>query len=322
MNPDSTPNHKPHVAILMATYNGERYVAELIESVLKQTWPSWTLYVRDDGSQDRTREIVEHYAAEHPSRLRILPAGGVRLGVEGNFSCLLEAAEGPYFMFCDQDDVWLPEKVEKSMNLMGSLEAESLAGTPLLVYTDLRPVDVNLRELDTSVWRHGKHDPDCGKRLNRLVVQNMVFGCTILMNRALKDLVLPIPEQAVQYDWWFALVAACLGRTDYVPEATLLYRLHGSNTVGALPWGPRYIWSKALLFFDRTALSEVLLRSQLQAGALLDRFGDSMSQDQHEMLAAYATLRDRGFLARRSVLIKYRILKTGWVRNLGLLAGV
>ena len=322
MNTRYSTDDAPHLCILMATYNGEPYLSEQIDSLLQQSWSNWTLYIRDDGSRDHTSAILDRHAREHPSRIRMVPTDGVRLGVNGNFARLLEAADGPYFMFCDQDDVWLPGKIETSLQCIRSLESKTPPGTPLLTYTDLRPTDRNLRELDTSVWRYGKHDPAYGKRLNRLLVQNMVFGCTILMNTALKEAALPLPTEAAAYDWWFALVAACLGRTDYVPEATMLYRLHGRNAIGATAWGYRYILGKFSRFFDRATLVASLRQGQRQAGVLLERYKDRLSEEQCGLLKAYATLGDQGFLARRATLVRHGLFKTGLVRNFGLLARV
>jgi glycosyltransferase involved in cell wall biosynthesis len=266
--------------------------------------------------------MIERYAKERPSRIRILPSDGIRLGVNGNFVRLLESADGPYFMFCDQDDVWLPRKIEKSMDRMRSLKRQVPPGTPLLVYADLIPVDSKLHALDTSMWRYGLHNPDCGKRINRLVVQNMVFGCVILMNDALKQAALPLPPEAECYDWWFALVAASLGRSDYVREPLLLYRLHGRNAVGATRWAVPYILGKLRRFFDPKGLTAALERSQRQADALLRRYEGRLSLAQREVLHAYATLRQRGFLSRRSTLLRHGLLKTGLIRNVGLLARI
>ncbi len=159
----STNKPNPTVAVLMATYNGERYVAEQIQSILRQTYPAWTLFVRDDGSQDGTAGIVEQFALQHSTRIRVVPNQEGRLGVDKNFSTLLGAAEAEYYMFCDQDDVWLPNKIENTLACMQSLEKDEGDRTPLLVYTDLRPVDEHLREIDASIWHYGRHNPDCGE---------------------------------------------------------------------------------------------------------------------------------------------------------------
>jgi len=306
------------VAILMAAYNGERYIEAQIRSILDQSWPHWKLYVRDDGSSDGTPTIASRYAEEHPDRIFLLSSDQRRLGPDGNFSHLMEHVASDYFMFCDQDDVWLAGKVERSLHSMYALEEEYGARVPLLVHTDARVVDAELHELNASVWSYGYHRPEFSQQLNRLLVQNTVFGCSVLINSALKELAAPIPEGVVQYDWWLALVSLCLGRVGYLSEPTLLYRQHEGNAVGATRWGPGYVLMKALRFFDREALVSSLAASRRQAALLLDRYASRLSPDRRKTIAAYAALGDQGFLAKRKTLLKYGFRKTGLIRNIGL----
>ena len=312
----------PSVGILMATYNGEPFLRDQIGSLLKQTYAEWKLFVRDDGSQDGTTDIVEEYARTYPERIEVIPNTEGRLGAGQNFSRLLEATESKYFMFCDQDDVWLPRKIESTLQCMRKLEASSGEDVPLLVYTDLKAVDRDLRVLDDSYWHFGYHNPDYGKRLNRLLVQNMVAGCTIMMNKPLRDLVTPIPDGVAQYDWWAALVAVCLGRIDYVREPTILYRLHGGNTIGAIPWGITYVIGKLVNLFEGGGSLWSLQSSQEQAATLLARYGPRLRPADREILEAYASIGQQRFLARRLRLLRYGFFKTGWVRNAGLLVRV
>jgi glycosyltransferase involved in cell wall biosynthesis len=305
------------VAILLAAYNGERYIEAQIKSILDQSWPHWKLYIRDDGSGDGTLAIVSRFAEEYPDRIFLLSPDQRQLGADGNFSYLMENVESDYFMFCDQDDVWLPGKVERSLHSLLALEAKYGASSPLLVHTDARVVDAELHELAPSVWNYGFHRPEFGQHLNRLLVQNMVFGCSLVINSALRDLAAPIPAGVVQYDWWLALVALCFGKTDYLSEPTLLYRQHQDNTVGATQWGTGYVLMKALRFFDRDALLRSLTATRKQAALLLDRYASRFSSDQRQTIAAYAALGDQGFFAKRKTLLKYGFLKTGLIRNIG-----
>ena len=311
-------DRRSSVAILMATYNGEHYIAAQIVSILAQSWPCWKLYIRDDGSRDATRSIALRFAEEFPERIFVFPPAEARLGADKNFSRLLENVESDYYMFCDQDDVWVPEKVEKSLRAMRALEEQHGADSPLLVHTDLRVVDTDLEELDASIWHYGRHNPEFSKHLNRLLIQNMVFGCATLINARLKELAAPVPDGVVQYDWWFALIAACFGHTEYIPESTLLYRQHGGNSVGATRWGLLYIFRKCLRFFDTEALSGALASSRRQAEILLDRYRESLNSEDRRMIAAYVHLGEQNFLIRRKTLWRYGFLKTGLVRNIGL----
>jgi glycosyltransferase involved in cell wall biosynthesis len=311
-------SHGSGVAILMSTYNGEAYVAAQIRSILGQSWQRWKLYVRDDGSQDATLNIVQQFVEEYPGRVYLVPSNGTHLGADRSFSYLLEYVRSNYFMFCDQDDVWLPRKIEQSMCCMQGLEGTYGSQTPLLVHTDLRVVNADLKELGPSVWHYGHHNPVLSQQLNRLLVQNMIFGCSILANASLKEVATPTPARAVQYDWWLGLVAAVLGYVGYLLEPTALYRQHGRNLVGAGQWGPRYVIGKALRFFDRDGLLRALASSRDQAAVLLCRYEDRLSPAQRELISAYAALGNQTFIERRKTLVKYGFWKFGLIRNIGL----
>ncbi len=308
----------PNVAILLATYNGESYLPEQIQSILKQTWPHWHLYIGDDGSQDSSPAIASDFAARFPERIHVVDTDGKRRGPDNTFSRLLELTDSSYFMFCDQDDVWLPHKMEKTLECMRSLETRIGERTPVLVHTDACVVDSSLRQLDASAWHYGYNIPEFSTCLNRLLIQNMVFGCTMMINSALKRQATPIPNGVVQYDWWLALVSVCFGKTDYLSEPTLLYRQHEKNSVGIRRWGAAYILDKILQFGDQTPL----VASRRQAAALLSRYRDSLSSTDRKMLEHYSSLGEKGFFAKRKTLLQYRFFKTGLARNVGLFAKI
>lgn len=220
------------IDILMAVYQGEAYVAEQIESILKQTYTDWTLLIGDDGSKDRTMEILLAYEAKYPSKIRVIPNKVNSGSAQANFFHLLSLSKAAYAMTCDHDDVWLPDKVEKTMGEMERLERESPPGTPILVHTDLEVVDENLRTIAPSMFQLQNLD---SRRvsLSRLLAQNVVTGCTMLANRPLLDLAKDPPASAIMHDWWLALVAAAFGRIGFVDDPTIRYRQHGNNEVGA-----------------------------------------------------------------------------------------
>ena len=293
-------DHQSSVAILMATYNGERYITAQIRSIVDQSWPRWRLYIRDDGSQDGTAAIVSQFAEEFPDRISVFPSGGTRLGADGNFSYLLEHVESDYFMFCDQDDVWLPQKVEKSLQCMWALEANHGSAIPLLVHTDLRVVDTNLSELDSSVWHYGYHDPAFSQQLNRLLIQNMVFGCATLINARLKELATPIPDGVVQYDWWLALVSALFGSYRVYVQAHPLCIASMRERSGCRPMGTRLcLRMKACVFRSPRRWRVHWLRVRRQAALLLDRYAESLRLDRRQTIAVYVAL-ERTRLPRES----------------------
>lgn len=166
-----------------------------------------------------------------------------------HFFWLMKECEASYMMFCDQDDVWHPDKVEKTMRAL--LEAEDEAGTdtPVLVFTDLTPVDEKLRPIASSLMKMQKQYTDVID-YRALFMQNIVTGCATGINRALAQLAEQCTDtsQVIMHDWWLGVVAARFGRVVYLDEGTMLYRQHGGNSVGAKNVsGLSYIIRKACL---------------------------------------------------------------------------
>lgn len=300
--------------ILLSTYNGAPYLASQIDSLLAQTCKGWHLLVRDDGSTDATSEILAAYRDRSPDRITILPPDGLRLGAAASFSALMDAADADYFMFCDQDDVWMPDKIERTVALMASLEHKHGFAMPLLVHTDLAVTDANLTPVAGSLWSFQHSDPVGGVALNRLLVQNAVTGCTVMINRPLRDLALPLPADAVMHDWWLALVAAAFGAIAHLQEPTVLYRQHGSNDIGATGFNLADIVHRFTHWSEVNAVIGQLYR---QSAVFLGRYRERLAPVQVEMLDAFATMEQAGVLERRVRILKYRFFYTGFLRNFG-----
>lgn len=305
---------KPAVDILLATYNGAQYLAPQLDSILAQTFTGWRLLVRDDGSTDATPAILASYQAKFPNSITILPNEGQTLGASGNFAQLMRLADADYLMFCDQDDVWRPDKTELTLAAMRELEARHGTDTPLLIHTDLSVVGEDLSPVADSLWRFQHSDPVGGTALNRLLVQNAVTGCTVMINRALSDLALPIPAEAVMHDWWLALTASAFGQIGHLPASTVLYRQHGANDVGARPFNLRDIVGQ---FHCRPETRATIARIQRQGAAFLDRYRDRLTPAQREMLEVYARLDSFNGFLRRWYLLKHQFFYTGFIRNVG-----
>jgi glycosyltransferase involved in cell wall biosynthesis len=310
------------IDVLLAAHNGVRFLGQQVESLLGQTYPRFRILARDDASTDATAALLADLAARRPDKIEIVDSRGVRLGSRGNFAALLEASDAPYAMFCDQDDVWLPEKIERTLRTMRDVERRFGADQPALVHSDLAVVDEALRPLGRSFWEYQHLDARRGATINRLLMQNVVTGCAAMANRPLVRRALPIPPEAVHHDWWLALVAAALGRVEPVAEATVLYRQHGRNQVGALRWDAAHVVRKARTFFDRSTLVRNMRDSGRQARALLERLGSSLPDRKRSAIAAYVRLGECGFLGRRWRVARYGFYRTGWIRNLSLLARI
>ncbi len=220
------------VTILLATYNGEHFIAEQIESLLNQTYNNWRLIVRDDNSTDNTPVIIAKYQKQYPEKITIIPSNSANLGSVLNFNALLTfAKDDEYIMFCDQDDKWLPDKIEDTLNAMLQLEAEHSSAQPLMVFTDFLYVDEQLQMIPSKKDFHiAQLFP---VRFAHLLAQNHIYGCTMMINKALAKIALPIPKEAENHDHWIALVASVFGKIKYLNKRTILYRQHTRNISGS-----------------------------------------------------------------------------------------
>ena len=220
------------ISILLSTYNSEKYLNEQIDSILKQSVTNWKLFLRDDGSTDNTLNIINQYCEKNKNKIELLIDNKGNLGVDKSFMYMLSEVESDYYMFCDHDDIWLPYKIEKTMEKMKATESD-IINKPVLIFTDLTVVDENLKIISSSMWRYSKTNPEYSKNIYYLSVSSTVTGCTMLMNKMVKEFTLPYPEEALMHDWWIALNVAYHGVVDYIDESTILYRQHDNNRIGA-----------------------------------------------------------------------------------------
>ena len=305
------------VAICMATYNGEQYLPEQIESILRQTYKDWILFIRDDGSCDGTDEIIRRYESEYGEKIvcitdAALEGGGAKKNFASILSWVKQHHSFGYFMFADQDDVWLDTKIEKSMQMM--LQHEASPDIPLLVHTDLKVVGQDLSVLGGSFFEYRALDPGV-KDLRHLLVQNNVTGCTMLWNKALNDL-LDIEDDAVaMHDWWIALTACCFGRILCLEEPTILYRQHGTNVVGATRVNTLGFVLKRLC--GSNYVRKTLRMSVEQAGAFLSRYSDQLCEEHRNILCRFSQLYSHNKLMRIFIVCCGSFLKQGWVQIIG-----
>lgn len=226
-------NKLAKIAVLLATYQGETYLSEQLDSLLQQTFQDFVIYIHDDGSSDGTLQVIQDYAKQYPEKIVLLTyekAGGSA----ANFMSMLRYAKEPYIMFCDQDDVWLSDKIAQSYQTMKCIE-EDAENHPCLVFTDLRVVDQNLQTISESFMTYTKRNP-YRTAYTQLLVQNVAPGCTMMINQTLaKYMQRYTSMEAIQmHDWWAILIASAYGKVSYLANATILYRQHIQNVVGAV----------------------------------------------------------------------------------------
>ncbi len=216
------------IDVLLATYNGEKYLKEQIDSILNQTYSNIRLVISDDCSKDNTREIIKEYEEKDDRVISYFHEKN--LGYVKNFEFLLTKVENEIYMLSDQDDVWLPTKIEHTYNKMVETNAD-------LVFTDLEVVDENLKMMYPSFNDYMKLSRKIKKYKNDYRLQylyNCVTGCTLMSKKKFLDMILPIPTQSKYaiHDTWIATAIANNGKVEYLDEKTILYRQHGNNQVG------------------------------------------------------------------------------------------
>ena len=300
--------------ILLGTYNSEPFLREQLDSLLRQTCRDFQLLIRDGGSSDGTVEIIADYRRRFPEKMRFL--GSSNASTLENYSRLLDdvAADAEFVMFCDHDDVWMPEKIAVTVEKYREMEKKYGKETPILVFTDSEVTDEKLKTLAPSALRFQHLDPR-RLSLNRLVVQNVPWGNTMLLNKALADLARPIPPEAVMHDHWTALVASAMGRIGFLDRPTLRYRQHADNVYGVFRYSAGAFLKKLLR--GRRKLQERFGQNVAQAAAFGRRYAGRLSPADRAMCGELEQWPQLGFWARRRLLWKYRIFKSGLWRNVG-----
>ena len=220
-------------AVLLTAYNGSAHLPELLESLRTQTDPDFIVLAQDDGSTDETPELLRNAAAQD-ERFCFGTEQGAHLGAAGNFISLIRQTDADYCLLCDQDDIWEPEKIAKLKQAIRDQEEACGRNTPVLVHSDCSLIDENGLPAGESFFRHQGWDPTA-LTLNRLLVQNNVTGCTLIMNAALRNLVSAhaVAKDLFMHDWFIALTAASFGRIAFLNRPLTRYRQHGDNAIGA-----------------------------------------------------------------------------------------
>lgn len=294
--------------IVMSTYNGKAYLQEQLESVLRQTVSDFLLLIRDDGSSDGTGDLLREIS---DPRVRLIL--GENLGPAGSFFALLDAARqenADFVFFCDQDDVWMPDKLERLLAEMGKCPTG-----PALVFSDFAMIDGSGSVTGDSYTAMAQlRIPADGNFFPKLLAQPYVFGCASVLNRELLELVKDPPAGIEMYDCWIALVASLLGTVRYLPQSTIYHRFHSSNATGrsgmnSLAARVRRVTQNFQKQAENTALR---LR---QAQLLLDRYGDSLSDAQCKMLRQLARAGKTGGLSPVKTLKKYDVSRGGRLQN-------
>ncbi|MGT2784731.1 glycosyltransferase family 2 protein [Streptococcus merionis] len=293
------------VTILMATYNGERYLAEQIESIRKQSFRDWTLLIRDDGSTDQTRQIIADYE-QLDARIRLItPNSFDNYGVIKSFFTLLKHEKADYYFFSDQDDVWLPDKLQIQLEAAQTYSKQ----TPLLIYTDLKVVDQELHVMHESMIR--TQSDHANTSLRQELTENTVTGGTMMINHALAQLWTDT-DDLLMHDWYLALLAAAFGHLIYLPQPTELYRQHADNVLGARTLRKRFNnWIRPHVLFDK--YWSLIKASQKQAKKLLDF---PLKQEDKAMVEGFVYIMEQPAFGRLKTLRDFGLGKNRFFHTL------
>lgn len=219
------------VDILLPTYNGGHYLQQQIDSIIRQSYTNWKLLVRDDSSKDDSLNQLRRYANKYPNKIILIEDKLGNLGATKSFEILLKHSTAEYVMLSDQDDIWMDDKVEITLNFLKQLE-KKYPEKPCMVSTDAKCIDENNHIICESFFKSQKFYYDVEDDVERMVALNIVQGSTCCLNRQTIEKVLPIPKEQF-HDKWMAVITAYYGHYRYLRRPTLLYRQHRNNVVGA-----------------------------------------------------------------------------------------
>lgn len=275
------------VDILLASYNGGKYIEELISSLQNQSYQNWRLIISDDGSTDDTLEIVRDHA--RADRRILEPILHRSTGhPKDNFFYLISLvdASAEYVAFCDQDDIWMADKLQKLVD-------EVQGDAPALAFSDLEIIDSCGAMVERSFMELPSFNPN-KLSLSTLMVQNSTPGCSMLMNRKLYDLVVipSVTSEIEMHDWWIMLIAATFGDIKFINEPLIKYRRHSENASGEL---------KQSLIKGIATITEVFnshSRAQMQSLQFYVTYKELLDRKEKELLCSYGLLLSQSRLGR------------------------
>jgi glycosyltransferase involved in cell wall biosynthesis len=301
------PSAEPLVAVLLCTANGQAFLDQQLESIAGQSHRRLKLVISDDGSTDGTVSLIAQFAARHP-QISVDIRKGPQQGFSANFMSIAcdASIEADYFAFSDQDDIWLPQKIERALQWLNTVAP----GVPSMYCGRTEAIDEQGQILGLS--------PLFAKQpsFKNAIVQSLAGGNTIVLNRAARDLVVSIGVlRVVAHDWWFyQLISGVNGLVLYDPEPCVQYRQHASNIIGSNSgWGARWRRIKGLFVGRFQSWNEINVQA-------LEIISARLTPENRAVLARFSKVRDAGFAKRLAGLIGSGIYRQTFLGNLGLLA--
>lgn len=308
------------ITIIMAAYNGQEYINEQLESIENQTYRDWRLVVRDDGSSDKTVDILKKFAKEVEQEVIIKvneePSGSAKR----NFARLLQDVQNSsYVMFTDQDDIWKKDKIEVTYNAMLDAEKKYGSKTPILVHGDVEVIDGSGNVLAESMFNLSHIDSN--SELSKIIIQNHVTGCTMMCNRSLSAGIAKYlsDDRVIMHDYFAALYAAVFGKIIVLERPLLSYRQHGDNSVGAKNNNNIFYLAKRL-GQGRRSYKNAMKESEDQIAFFVSLYKDEMIAKkfvrQYELMKEYSVLNRHSKIYRIIFYMKKNVWKKGTIRKI------
>ncbi|MCR4694864.1 MAG: glycosyltransferase family 2 protein [Pseudobutyrivibrio sp.] len=217
--------------ILLATYNGQEYLSQQLDSVFAQSSQDFDLFIHDDGSSDGTMDIIRHYQDSYGDRIKLLP-GPIFHSAKLSFMWMLKEVEADYYFFCDQDDVWHKDKVKNSLEILNARDGAK----PLAVFCDMEVVDEDLNLIDSSFINYLGRSPE-NLSYTQIIIDNPASGTSMGFNRALRDIAIGGQDidfdKVPMHDAWLLEIAAIYGQIAFINSPMVKYRQTGHNLMGA-----------------------------------------------------------------------------------------
>lgn len=301
------------IAVLLSTYNGSKYLEELLLSIVDQN-VNCKIYIRDDCSSDSTSQLLIKFFEDKPNLLGYLDISKTNLGVTQSFSSLIEKAlDSDYLFFCDQDDVWIPGRINFLINKISSIEHVNSKLIPIAVFSDAMVVDSSLNVISRSFWEYENNFPSINFFLHRLLIQNSAPGCTMVINSSLAKMMSKIPKGAIRHDWWGLLIATCFGIASWIDSPLILYRQHSHNDLGA---NKINLLEFIINYKNFISKSKKNLRlTKIQSQVFLNSF-PNVDYQFFRVISTYIDLHDYSFLKRKIFYLFSKYKKSSIIRNI------
>lgn len=298
------------IAVLLPTYNGEANLLDMLESLEKQTYNKFTCYIHDDGSSDSTELIIDAWIEKHPKKYIKLEYAPVH-GMKENFFSMARAVDADFYFLADQDDVWLPEKIEKLLACAKVTQVNSRI--PVCVYCDQYITDSDLNIIEESYVKSKGHDINRNK-LGNVLIENPAGGASMCINQALVDkaLVSKDYDGIIRHDHWFMLVACACGLVGVVDEPLVYHKQRTYEIDDAPSTG---FFGKLRRTTKDVTTPEYVKRQRdyhaaIRRQALLLLRVSGISMADRNMLAEFAKLDTSDKIARMEFYIKHDIIST------------